>query len=67
MKYRIEIECDNSAFFNPNGAHDPCAEVASILENLCLHLRAGDDFTHNLYDTNGNTVGFAKFVGRTPK
>jgi hypothetical protein len=65
VKYTIEIEVDNDAFFNPEGNHDACAEVASILESLCLrHLRAGNDQPTSLFDSNGNKVGRACFTGR---
>ena len=63
MKYRIEIECDNDAFLNPDGVLDPCAEVASILRHLCRdHLELGYEHGTSLFDTNGNRVGFAEFV-----
>ena len=69
MKFRLEINCDNAAFYNPDGKHDPCAEVASILEGLAQDLRDGSESPKRLLDSNGNTVGHAEFkrIGRPPK
>ena len=61
MAFKLTIETENAAFYNPDGDHDPCAEVASILESLCLHLRSGADHGTKLYDTNGNVVGRWEF------
>ena len=60
--FKLEISCDNDAFYNPEGNFDPTAEVASILERVCSHnLRMGNENPMRLYDTNGHIVGNAYF------
>lgn len=59
MKFRVEIDCDGAAFYNPEGGHDPAAEIASILEHFTVH-RLREGITDSpLFDTNGNRVGRA--------
>lgn len=57
--FSLSIACGNDAFYNPDGALDPAAEIASILEVLARKLRedGGRVGTGPLFDTNGNSVG----------
>lgn len=61
MKFKIEIKCDNAAFY-------PYAEneVARILDRICARLEedsasALEEKGLYLMDYNGNHVGYAKF------
>ena len=54
MKFSIEINCDNSAFEDTN------YELSKILQKLINQLESGFD-SIPLKDSNGNTVGVAKF------
>jgi len=60
MKFTLEIDCDNAAF-EDNGRE---TEVSSILYRLSqrLQLSAGGHAPYFLYDSNGNTVGEARFA-----
>ena len=59
MKFKIEIECDNDAFY------DPEFEVVRILQDVRERIQHGDanlNRTVMLYDINGNRVGEARWV-----
>jgi hypothetical protein len=58
-KFIIEIETDNAAFED-----DPSFEVIRILENLIKKIEGNIDVFVDLYDLNGNRVGFAEYVER---
>ena len=57
MKYQIEIETDNTAFDDY-----PNLEVARILKDLAGKAEAGYPLDVQLYDLNGNEVGFCKMI-----
>lgn len=59
MKFKLEIQCDNSAF-------DPCAsdEVSTILFALAETMSLAPGNYWNLSDSNGNAVGEAEFTGK---
>ena len=64
MKFELTIDCDNAAF-EPEVEGAAAFEVARILESAVGILREPGlpDAVHlALRDTNGNTVGFAKFT-----
>jgi len=61
--FSLTIHAENDAFYNPDGVLDPAAEIASILEALCLQLRDGSLGSGPLYDTNGNKVGGYRYGG----
>jgi hypothetical protein len=57
MKFEIVIDCDNDAF-EPDGQ----AEIERILRVLAADLSdTGFKLDRNLFDANGNRVGFARF------
>lgn len=53
-KLTIEINLDNAAF-----EEDEKPEVAKILRNYAEIIADGNSINRNLFDTNGNRVGFA--------
>lgn len=62
MKFKLNIDCDNAAFQD-----DASHEVARILRELAdrVEISGGQPLSDfNLYDTNGNRVGEAKFTKR---
>lgn len=65
MRMQIDISCDSAAFQSENGP-DPGPEIARILIDLARFIEdygGLDDKT--LQDINGNTVGKARFFGKT--
>lgn len=56
MTLTITIEMDNAAFDTDSVRHD---EAARILRAAADRIEAGA-WTHDLLDTNGNTVGHAE-------
>lgn len=64
MIFKLNLECDNDAF-----AGDGCeGEVVRILQELRERMNNGDAATstvYNLRDINGNTVGTARFTGKS--
>lgn len=60
MKAQIEVQMDNAAFERMPG--DELArilrEVARRVEHDSLHLHAAVRHEYNLFDVNGNKVGF---------
>lgn len=57
--FTMQIECDNSAFEESEGA-----EVARILHSIGEQLRDGDKIGI-LYDMNGNRVGRFWYQGES--
>ena len=63
MKYIIEIELDNAAFFDALGYnHTPGAEVMRILTYLISGMCETDLPEGSLRDYNGNTVGKSEVI-----
>lgn len=61
MKFVIEINCGNAAF--GDGDEDSRGEeVARIVSHIALQVADGYVDIPQLFDTNGNNVGFARFV-----
>ena len=63
MKFQIEIDCDNAAF-DPDHPH---GEIVRILTEITNYIAYGGidleiDFSKNLLDINGNSVGKAVCV-----
>ncbi len=59
MKFKLEIDCDNAAFFG--GVEGDASEVARILRDAATKVeRLRRKFP--LSDVNGNHVGVARFV-----
>lgn len=58
MKAKIEINMDNAAF------DEPGIELGKILRDLAKHLENGDLRLRRLHDSNGNSVGELKIIGR---
>ena len=67
MKFKLEIDCDNSAFCvhddNNNRRPEPQWEIARILEEAAEKIRDGNR-EGILLDVNGNSVGKYKITGR---
>lgn len=67
MKFRLELDCDNSAFCvhdeNKNLRSEPQWEIARILEEAAEKVRDGNR-EGILLDVNGNLVGKYKITGR---
>ena len=69
MKFKLEFDCDNSAFGDSSavfgsGEHGEIeAEITRILENAALKVREGNKEAI-LLDFNGNLVGKYKITGR---
>jgi len=57
VKYQIEIETDNAAFDDYQEQ-----EVARILKDLAGKAEAGYPLDVQLYDFNGNEVGFCRRI-----
>ena len=57
-KFTLEIEMNNAAF-----EESPIGELGRILKRLANDVNRGDFATDEmkLRDTNGNTVGFARY------
>ena len=66
MTLKIEIRCDNAAFFNDDGDGKAIgAECARILRNIAHEIKDLDNpdgDTIPAMDANGNRVGSARFV-----
>ena len=63
MKFILEINCDNDAFFGAVGdKSDAAAEVARILTPVVKMLAEGYVSFPQLRDGNGNVVGKAEIV-----
>ena len=60
MKFRLEIECDNAAFEEP----DRDTEIVRILQDAVTVLNLGfrEGVKQSLRDANGNIVGFLELV-----
>lgn len=67
MKFKLELKCDNAAFFNENtGEREPYDEVARILRRIAETVEAGHDYGLAV-DYNGNSVGEWKLFGKGVK
>lgn len=67
MKFKLELDCDNSAFCvhdeNNNLRPEPQWEIARILEEAAQKVRDGNR-EGILLDANGHLVGKYKITGR---
>lgn len=65
MKYRVEFNIDNAAFFNDE--EDSISEVCMVLKRLIITITetecTGD---HILKDSNGNTIGITQVMDNMP-
>lgn len=62
MKITIEIECDNAAFYGPDGEASDGAlgdEIGRICADLAERVSVAPGRVWNLHDANGNWVGKA--------
>mgnify|MGYP003396216146 CR=1 FL=1 len=60
MKFKIEISCNNDAFYPI-----PQLEVESILRKVIYRLKQPETpkyYGFALFDSNGNKVGEAEFI-----
>lgn len=69
MKFKLEFDCDNSAFgdsnavFGGNGSGEIEAEITRLLEVAAEKVRNGNK-EGILLDYNGNLVGKYKITGK---
>lgn len=64
MQFRLEINCDNAAFGEPEqDSTDLLDEIARILQTSSQLVADGCVSDHALRDINGNTVGSFELVG----
>ncbi len=67
MKYIIEIECDNDAFYCEQDDHAPGGEVMRILTYLLSSMGEHDLPVGKIRDRNGNTVGESRIEADAPE
>ena len=65
MRFTLEIDVGNDAFYDADGKPNPDPELARILRNAAAKVEQG--FVQSpLVDINGNTVGSYAFRGARP-
>lgn len=69
MKFEVQINVENAAFYDEDDNRAPGPELARILRALAdrveeSELRSGDLL--RLFDVNGNRVGYYTFTEESP-
>lgn len=65
MRFRLEFDCDNAAFFddsNNDNEFNPNNEIAGILIELGKKYRNNYSINCTIFDSNGNKIGKAKLI-----
>lgn len=61
-KFTLEITCDGAAFHDSRGSFSPDPELVYILMRFARGIDSGSGLTRKVFDSNGNTVGYARMV-----